>query len=262
MASWPASTIVDIVKDIPKSYYLNFTEDIWPRLRHPQHPNIRLPCDTIPNERVLVYRYLSHDLLELARTRIDSQTRRRILKSALQGLAEMHDHDIVHLDIKPDNVVVECQIDAADETMKVDAVQLTDFENAVWLRPGKNVCIYIMLGRIKFGRDEDFEYHVSQGIEPGLIRLQRQRSYFGDEEGYRGLRRHFEDNEQFCQLLDAIWEDRTASYIPYQHFPTWPEVEDGDFKDVVLGLMSLDPRGRITAREALRHPWFAELEIS
>lgn len=50
----------------------------------------------------------------------------------------MHDHDIVHLDIKPDNVVVECH-DQVDGTAVVDAVQITDSENAVWLQPGKNV---------------------------------------------------------------------------------------------------------------------------
>lgn len=117
-----------------------------------------------------------------------------------------------------------------------------------------------MLGRIIFGRDEDFEYHESQGIEPGLIRLQRQTSFLGDEAGYQGLRRHFEDNEQLCQLLDALWEDRTAPHIPYKHFSTWPEVEDENFKDIVLQLTSLDPQRRITAREALQHPWFIDIE--
>lgn len=117
-----------------------------------------------------------------------------------------------------------------------------------------------MLGRVIFGRDEDFEYHESQGIEPGLIRLQRQISYFGEEAGYMGLRCHVSHDGRLCQLLDALWEDRTAPYIPYKHFSTWPEVEGEDFKDVVLKLMSLDPDRRITAREALLHPWFAEVE--
>lgn len=119
-----------------------------------------------------------------------------------------------------------------------------------------------MLGRVIFGRDEDFEHHVSQGIEPGLIRLQRQVCFFGDEAGYKGLRRHVDHDERLCQLVDAMWEDREAPYIPYRHFSTWPEVQMGDegFKDVVVKMMSLSPEGRLTAREALGHPWFAEVD--
>nr|POE59345.1 serine/threonine-protein kinase ssn3 [Quercus suber] len=282
-----------ILKDIPDSYHSNFTEDIWPRLRHGPHPHVRLPCDTVPGQRVLVYKYFSHDFLELARTKIGLKTRSRILKSVLHNLAEMHDHNIVHLDVKPDNIVV----DSHDEqcgTPVVDAVQITDFENSAWLQPGKNVlgmlagndnwrspeahlraklnkptdlfsfrvvCIYAILGRIIFGRDADFDHHESLGIEPGLIRLQRQTSYFGDEAGYHGLRRHFGDDKQLCQLLDAMWEDRSAPYIPHRHFSTWPEVEDDEFKDIVLKLMNIDPENRITAKDALQHPWFAAVEI-
>lgn len=51
----------------------------------------------------------------------------------------MHDHDIVHLDIKPDNIVVECNEASTATAAGVDAVQITDLENAVWLRPNKNV---------------------------------------------------------------------------------------------------------------------------
>lgn len=50
----------------------------------------------------------------------------------------MHDNDIVHLDLKPDNIVVECHHDS-EGTAVFDAVQITDLENAVWIKPGKNV---------------------------------------------------------------------------------------------------------------------------
>ena len=118
-----------------------------------------------------------------------------------------------------------------------------------------------MLGRVIFGRDKDFECHESQGNQPGLIRLQRQVCFFGEEEGYLGLRRHIgKEEEQICELVDGMWEERTAPYMPYKHFSTWPEVEDEAFRDVVLKLMSLDPARRISAREALRHPWFEGVE--
>lgn len=86
----------------------------------------------------MVYKYLSHDLLELVRTSLGSHSRKRILKNVLLGLAELHNHDIVHLDLKPDNIVVECW-SIQDGVAASDAVQITDIENAVWLKPGKNI---------------------------------------------------------------------------------------------------------------------------
>ena len=46
---------------------------------------------------MLVYEYLDNDLLSLVRKQIPLRARQKILKDALQGLADMHDCDIVHL---------------------------------------------------------------------------------------------------------------------------------------------------------------------
>ncbi|KAF2764864.1 kinase domain-containing protein [Teratosphaeria nubilosa] len=263
-------------------------------LKERPHPNIRLPRDSVPGQRILVYDYLSHKFLELARNELAFRDKKSILKQTLQGLAELHNSDIVHLDVKPDNIVVETSTNT-DRMPTIDAVQVTDIENAVWLKPGLNVsgalvgndnwrspeahlraklhkpadmysfevvCIYAMLGRIVFGRDADFEYHESLDIDPPVIRLQRQVSVFGDEAGYQGLRRHLSDDPRHCLLLDVMWEDRGAPHTPYTHFSTWPGVEDDAFRDLVLKLMNLDPSSRITASEALQHPWFAEAEAS
>lgn len=81
---------------------------------------------------------MSHDFFELARGQISPKLRRQILKGVLQGLVEMHCHNIVHLDVKPDNILIESH-DKPDGTIVIDAVQIMDIENAVWLQPGKNV---------------------------------------------------------------------------------------------------------------------------
>lgn len=118
-----------------------------------------------------------------------------------------------------------------------------------------------MLGRVIFGRDEDFEKHQAQGALPALIRLQRQVSYFGDREGLNGLLTHVSDDETNCMVLRMLWDERSEEYIPYKRFSEWSDVGDAVFKDLIRGLTNLDPTKRVTAREALEHPWFAGCEI-
>jgi tRNA A-37 threonylcarbamoyl transferase component Bud32 len=53
--------------------------------------------DTIPDQRIFVYEYLNDDFLSLVRNQIPMRARKEILKATLQGIADMHDRDIVHL---------------------------------------------------------------------------------------------------------------------------------------------------------------------
>jgi serine/threonine protein kinase len=124
-------------------------------------------------------------------------------------------------------------------------------------------CIYAVLGRVILGPDDDFRLHESKGALPALIRLQRQISYFGDKEGLNGLVKHVGDEEANCEILKMLWkmlwEERAAEYIPYVPFAQSTDV-DSTFKDLVCGLNNLDPSQRLTARQALEHPWFNGIE--
>jgi len=118
-----------------------------------------------------------------------------------------------------------------------------------------------MLGRIIFGSDKGLESHEAKGVEPSsMVRLQRHVSYFGNQEGLDGLLKHVQDSgdEQgsATNLLHMLWDKRAQK--PHQPFASWPDVEDAEFRDVILKMMSLDPKRRITARQALEHPWFRE----
>ncbi|KAF2486786.1 kinase domain-containing protein [Neohortaea acidophila] len=280
-----------VLKELPESWrWENFLENIWPSLD--KHPNIRLPCDTILGQRTLVYEHLSHDYLDLAQE-LPAPAQRQVLKSILQGLAELHSRRVAHLDVKPNNVMVDCSFENGSPT--VQKVQVIDFEDGALLKPGKYVaerfcgnenwrspeqafrgylyaptdmfsfgitCIYGMLRRIIFWRDEDLERHKALGNTDQLARLTRQVMYFGDAKGLKGLRRFAAGKDKMAirKSLDAIWKDRKNSELPYKHFSLWPEIEDKGFKDVVLKMMNLDPEKRLTAREALEHPWFADVK--
>lgn len=117
-----------------------------------------------------------------------------------------------------------------------------------------------MLNRIILGVDEDFRLQESKGALPAFIRLQRQVSYFGDKEGVNGLMKHVGDEEVNCEILSMLWEGRTDEDIPYVPFEEWKDVDDDVFKDLIRGLNGLDPAKRLTARQALEHPWFEGVE--
>ncbi|KAF1921810.1 kinase domain-containing protein [Ampelomyces quisqualis] len=287
---WLASSGHDqfILKDIPELIFHHFNKEVRPNLR--DSPFIRLPVDTIPEERIFVLRYLKEDLLSLVRREISMQTTKRILKDSLRGLVELHSQDIIHLDIKADNIMVDYHHDK--DEMVLEKVQLTDLDNAAYLPYGRYikgmaagnenwrspeaffkskiskpadmfsfgiVCIYAVLGRVIFGPDADLEKHEKFGALPDMIRLQRQVSYFGDHDGLDGLKTHLGDDEISRMALTILWEDRHEPYIPYKPFSEWPEVKDTVFKDLILRLMNLDPSKRMTAHQTLEHPWFKNL---
>ncbi|KAG4439251.1 hypothetical protein IFR05_005289 [Cadophora sp. M221] len=272
-----------ILKDVPEAIFSNFNEQMQPKLR--KSPYIRLPWDTIPGQRIFVYKYLADDFLSLVRKQIPKQATKQILRDSLRGIAELHDQQIVHLDIKPDNIMVNCS--HTGQKTVVEQVQVADLENAAYLPKGRCikgmlagndnwrspegqfkaelnkptdvfsfgiVCIYALLGRVIFGPDDDFQTNLAQGPLPSLIRLQRQVSYFGDGEGFSGLLKHIADDDTSCQVLRMLWDERFAEYIPYKPFSEWPDVGDAVFKDLIRGLTNLDATKRIAAHQALEHP--------
>lgn len=114
-------------------------------------------------------------------------------------------------------------------------------------------------GVLSFGPDDDFRLHQGWSALPALIRLQRQVSYFGDQQGINGLLRYITDDETNGQVLRMLWEERTDEHIPYKPFAEWPDVVDSAFRELIKGVMNLDPAKRLTARDVLEHPWFADV---
>lgn len=113
-----------------------------------------------------------------------------------------------------------------------------------------------MLGRIICGLDEGFAKEEAQAALPALIRLQRRVSYSGDAEGLNGLMTHVGDEQVNCQVLSMLWDERNEAHIPYEPFSQWPDLHDEAFIDLMKGLMNLDPVRRLSAHQALQHPWF------
>ncbi|KAL1845165.1 hypothetical protein VTK73DRAFT_1000 [Phialemonium thermophilum] len=250
-------------------------------------PNLRVAVDAIPEHLLFVYDYLVGDLLQLAaQDNLSTASRRRILRDALQGLADLHDAGIIHTDIKPNNIFVD-YVEAPDREIQVERVQLGDLEmgsilpkglhvrgarlgNPMWRSPEAHaaarqnfpsdvfafglVCIYTMLRIVVLRTDSELD---PKGREREIVR--RLLSTFGDREGLVGfVENHLDaDSQAFGELVLDVMREFNATN-PRTPFSMWAGVDEG-FRDVVVKMTSLDPARRITAREALAHPWFREM---
>ncbi|KAJ0106876.1 hypothetical protein J7T55_014952 [Diaporthe amygdali] len=266
-----------VLKNVSKTSFIDYQE-IYRSLD--DCPNLRVACDTIPDQSSFVFKYFSDHLLSLAQENPPLPTVKRILKDALRGLAKLHEKDIVHTDIKPNNILI--QRHNADG-MEVDQVQLADLEdsahvppdcdivgkqagNWMWRSPEAHasgpvnkpsdmfsfgiVCIYAVYKRVIFAVGE---HELGEGEDILAHVLERQISYFADKEGLAGLLRHLGDSpwvEIFGVLRDGFNADN-----PRKPFSLWQGVDE-ELKDLVGGLTNFDPGKRLTASEALNHTWF------
>ncbi|TPX24389.1 hypothetical protein DIZ76_013735 [Coccidioides immitis] len=93
--------------------------------------------DTIPKKSMFVFEYFADHLLHLAQKDLPLEVTKRILRDALRGIAELHDQDIVHTDIKADNVFIDWE-GQSDEII-IKRVQLGDLEDAAHIPPGSHM---------------------------------------------------------------------------------------------------------------------------
>lgn len=185
-------------------------------------------------------------------------------------------------DIKPNNILVDYEETPSGE-LNIQAVRISDLEDAIQLPPGRSVAgllggnqlwrspeswarakqntssdiysfavvmIYVMENNMVFLVDE-----VESGKpEAWFPILRKHLTLFGDTEGILALAKLVGEDDPFFQQIGDLCDDINNGE-PYSTIKGWLHM-DPDLRDLISKMTNLDPKKRITAAQALEHPWF------
>ncbi|KAL2185840.1 kinase-like protein [Thermothelomyces heterothallicus CBS 203.75] len=230
--------------------------------------HVRTLVDSIPDRHMFIYPFLDTNL-------------------QLVNTAAIPPSGIYHTDIKPANIMMS-SFRRSDGTIGFRDVQIIDLEDAVVLPPdsqglGKRlsgnqfwrspeawaraaqhtpadifsfgiVAIYVWLDRMVFFSDE-----ANKAEDPSDMILKLNVSHFAyDLDDFGGcIEYHGGEDDPFVQRVLGLLSLFDGTGKKRRPFNRWYPV-DPQFKDLISKMTCLDPRRRITAREALKHPWFSE----
>ncbi|KAF1956011.1 kinase-like protein [Byssothecium circinans] len=228
---------------------------------------LRMHIDFNQEEGILFYPFFKSTVLALIQDDADIPVaeRKKILRCTGEALQELHSKDWIHIDVKPDNILVNWTSDR-EGNKTISDVNLGDFDiafkpeggeplhtpyaigNAMWRSPegqtGKGVtkasdifsfglvCIYA-LGGGELLLLNDYQELVSRGITPEQEVVTRHFSYFGPVP--EGLFKHV-DSE--------YWFER------------WGQDLGPEALDMISGMTNLDPTARTTIDQVLTHGWW------
>ncbi|KAI0419615.1 kinase-like protein [Xylaria grammica] len=246
-------------------------------------PNVRTVVDSNREHEIFIYSFFLGDLLQLSQRNLAPETRKDILRSALRGLIDLHAKYISHNDIKPNNILLDYE-EGKNGDLTIKSVQISDLDDSVilspegavqgpccgnqiwrspeaWARARQSfpsdvfsfaiVMIYVVTDRMVFhvGDDllnaEDSWRHI----------LRRHLSYFGDEDGFNGYMDLIGEENPVHDRVMGLMNDFLTGDGP-QSFQNWVDI-DPTFRDLIVKMTRLDPALRITAQQAIDHPWFS-----
>ncbi|KAH9220257.1 kinase-like domain-containing protein [Leptodontidium sp. 2 PMI_412] len=254
---------------------------------------LRMHIDCNEIEDILVYPYFRDTLLGIIQNDPDFPTteRKKILQRVGEAIQELHARDWVHIDVKPDNILVNWTSDGNGKKTVSDVV-LGDFDiafkseggkaretphaigNAMWRSPegqtGKGVtkasdifsfglvCIYTLSGG-EFLLLNDYMELVKQGISAEQEILTRHFIYFGPVP--EGLYKQVND-KNWCEAMKESSEitDLAAKDQPELRFTSWSQELGSAAQDMIYWMTNLDPAHRTTIDHVLSHRWWQDRE--
>lgn len=207
------------------------------------------------------YTYIVMDHFEMDLAKYISEkgkyTVKHMMKQILDGLNHAHKNGFIHRDMKPSNILINSDgnLVIADwgmsRSMPLDGVAFSDMVTTQWYRAPE-----LMLGCPTYGTEIDI-----WSVGCIMVELITGRPLF------RG--RDDDENDQLDKIFkvggipdNKIWPElntyttRKFKFVATPPDPSFLADQDEDLRDIVLKMLKYRPCERITASDALEHPFF------
>jgi len=214
----------------------------------------------------LVFEYMDTDLHAVIRAGILEEIHKQyVIWQTLKCLKYMHSGSIIHRDLKPSNILLnaECQVKVADfglarsckNTTKESNPILTDYVATRWYRAPE-----ILLGSTRYSKAVDMwslgcilgEMLIGKPMFPGTSTL-NQLDRILELTGIPKL-------EDIEAMQSSLAMSMLESLPPTKPKPltTWFSMASDEAIDLLKGLLQFNPNKRLTAEQALDHPYVAQ----
>jgi mitogen-activated protein kinase 15 len=219
----------------------------------------------------LVFDYMEADLFNVIRANILQDIHKKfIIYQILKALKFIHSADIIHRDLKPSNIFInsDCHIKLGDfglaRTLEHNPHMgsvVTEYVATRWYRAPE-----MILAAQKYGKPIDmwsvgcilYEMLVGTPLLPGkstkdMIKMMFSVTGFPDRKEYNEIKKEIKIQIDYDQLLQEKVKKKKnilQTLSKYTH--------DDVAIDLLLKLLVFNPNKRLTAEEALKHPYVAE----
>lgn len=237
-------------------------------LKELQHPNIVTLCDVIHTERrlTLVFEFLDQDLkklLDVCENGLEPMTCKSFLYQLLHGVMYCHQRRVLHRDLKPQNLLInrEGYLKLGDFGLaRAFGIPVRSYTHEVvtlWYRAPD-----VLMGSRKYSTPVDL-------WSVGCI--------FAEMSNGRPLFPGSSEEDQLLRIFKVLGTPTVKNWPSIVELPDYcpdiPKYEKQPWEQIVpnldpLGvdllskLLVYDPEKRITAKQAMSHPYFDDLNDS
>lgn len=242
-------------------------------LKELKHPNIVNLKDVVHTDKklTLVFEFLDYDLKKYLDSYkpLPTQTIKLLMYQLLRGTAFCHQHNVLHRDLKPQNLLIsvsEPELKLADfglaRAFGIPVRKYTHEVVTLWYRPPD-----VLLGSHRYGTPVDMwsigcimaEMLNGRPLFPGRVEAeQMQRIVKGMGMPTPQVQAIFREFPHWNTLLGNL--QNVSGPQPLEELV--PRLaQDPQGASLFQSFLRWDPNERITAVAALEHPWFRDLSL-